>query len=197
MSAKRRSSWDVNGLITGAVYLEEKRIIVLSGYSERLQPFLYLLYDFTGSDFFNGNKRKIDVLLPYHQIEGITTTNGIKYFVTNEYFSLDPLIRTRQKIHLFDLRSFLGNYLNLNLRRPDAENNFIISPIPAREFVTIQSLADLLPADYILVNMTGKIVMTGELNSESSTLNISGLNSGIYFMRIGEERKHSYKIIKQ
>ncbi len=195
--AKPRSSFNVNGLITGSVYLEEEKIIVLSGYSERLKPFIYLLYDFNGSDFFSGNKRKIDVLLPYHQIEGIATTNGIKYFVTNEYFSLAPIIKTPQKIHLFDLRSFLGDYLNLPAPHPDAENNFIISPVPAHEFVTIQSLTDLLPADYILMNLSGQIVKTGRLNSENSTVNISGLNSGIYFMRIGEERRHSYKIVKE
>ena len=196
-AAKRRSSWDVNGLITGAVYLEDKRIIVLTGYSEKLKPFLYLLYDFEGNDFFGGNKRKVEVLLPYHQIEGITTSNGIKYFVTNEYFSMEPLIKTRQKIHLFDLRAFLGNYLDLPFIRPDEVNNFIISPVPANDYLIIQSLADLLPADYLMVNLMGQVVMTGELNSESSTLNISGLNPGIYFMRIGEERRHSYKIIKQ
>jgi hypothetical protein len=196
-AAKRKSSYNVNGLITGAVYLEEKRIIVLTGYSERLEPFFYLLYDFIGSDFFSGNKRKIEVLLPFHQTEGITTTNGIKYFVTNEFFSIDPIIKTPQKIHLFDLRPFLGDYLNLPVRRPDAENHFILSPVPAREFVTIQSLTDLLPADYILINLSGQIVKTGILNSENSTVNISGLNSGIYFMRIGEERRHSYKIIKE
>ncbi len=196
-SAKRRSSWDVNGLITGAVYLEDKRIIVLTGYSERLKPFFYLLYDFDGSDFSSGNKRKIEVLLPYHQIEGIATTNGIKYFITNEYFSMEPLIKTRQKIHLFDLRAFLGNYLGLPFIRPDEVNNFIISPVPANDYVMIQSLADLLPAGYMMINMTGQVVMTGELNSESSTLNISGLNPGFYFMRIGEEKRHSYKIIKQ
>jgi hypothetical protein len=195
--AKRRMSFNVNGLITGVVYLEEKRIIVLTGYSERLKPFLYLLYDFSSPDFFGGNKRKIEILLPYHQIEGITTTNGIKYFVTNEYFSLAPFIKTTQKIHLLDLSPFLGDYLNLPVPHPDAENNFIISPVPAREFVTVQSLTDLLPADYILINLSGQIVKTGRLNSENSTVNISGLNSGIYFMRIGEEKRHSYKIIKQ
>jgi hypothetical protein len=195
--AKPRSSFNVNGLITGAVYLEEERIIVLSGYSERLKPFIYLLYDFNGSDFFSGNKRKIDVLLPYHQIEGITTTNGIKYFITNEYFSMSPFIKTTQKIHLLNLSPFLGDYLNLPVHPPDAENNFIISPAPAREFVTIQSLTDLLPADYILINLSGQIVKTGRLNSENSTVNISGLNSGIYFMRIGEEKRHSYKIVKE
>lgn len=195
--AKPRSSFNVNGLITGAVYLEEERIIVLSGYSDRLKPFIYLLYDFNGSDFFSGNKRKIDVLLPYHQIEGITTTNGIKYFITNEYFSMSPFIKTTQKIHLLNLSPFLGDYLNLPIHHPDAENNFIISPVPAREFVTIQSLTDLLPADYILINLSGQIVKTGRLNSENSTVNISGLNSGIYFMRIGEEKRHSYKIVKE
>jgi hypothetical protein len=195
--AKPRSSFNVNGLITGAVYLEEERIIVLSGYSKRLKPFIYLLYDFKGSDFFSGNKRKIDVMLPYHQIEGITTTNGIKYFITNEYFSMSPFIKTTQKIHLLNLSPFLGDYLNLPVHHPDAENNFIISPVPAREFVTIQSLTDLLPADYILINLSGQIVKTGRLNSENSTVNISGLNSGIYFMRIGEEKRHSYKIVKE
>ena len=195
--AKKRSSFNVDGLITGAVYLEKERIIVLTGYSERLQPFLYLLYDFNGSDFFSGNKRKIEVLLPYHQIEGITTTDGIKYFVTNEYFSLAPIIRTPQKIHLLNLLPFLGDYLKLHVPYPDAENNFIISPVPAHEFLSIQSLAELLPADYILINLSGQIVKTGRLNSENSTVNISGLNSGIYFIRIGEERRHSYKIIKE
>jgi hypothetical protein len=136
-------------------------------------------------------------MLPYHQIEGITTTNGIKYFITNEYFALAPIIKTPQMIHLLDLRSFLGDYLKLPVPQPDAENNFIISPVPAREFVTIQSLSDLIPADFIMLNLSGQIVMTGKLNSENSTVNISGLNSGIYFMRIGEERRHSYKIVKE
>jgi hypothetical protein len=156
--AKQGASYNVNGLITGSVYLEEERIVVLTGYNKRLNPFLYLLYDFTGSDFFSGNKRKIDIMLPYHQIEGITTTNGIKYFITNEYFTLAPIIKTRQKIHLLDLRSFLG--------------------------------------DYLMLNLSGQIVMTGKLYSEDSNVNISGLNPGIYFMRIGEEKRHSYKIIK-
>jgi hypothetical protein len=195
--AKPGAYFNVNGLITGSVYLEEKRIVVLTGYSEKLKPFIYLLYDFRGPDFFSGNKRKIEIMLPYHQIEGITTTNGLKYFITNEYFSLAPIIKTPQKIHLLDLHSFLGDYLKFPVPLPDAENNFIISPIPAREFVTIQSLSDLLPADYIMMNLSGQIVMSGKLYSENSTLNISGLNSGIYFMRIGEEKRHSYKIVKE
>lgn len=196
-TAEYKSTFNVNGLITGAVYLEMQRIIVLSGYSERLKPFLFLLYDFSGSDFFNGNKRKIEVLLPFHQIEGITTTNGLKYFITNESFSLDPFIKTRQKIHLFDLRPFLREYLNLPVLVPDKENSFIISPVPAHEFLMIQCLSDYLHSEYLLINMTGQLVMKGMLNSGSSVINISELNPGIYFLRIGKEKKHTYKIVKE
>ena len=116
--AKLRSSFNVKGLITGAVYLEEQRIIVLSGYNKRLKPFLYLLYDFSIPDFFSGNKRKIKVLLPFYQIESITTTNGLKYFVTNEYFSAFSIVKIPQQIHLFELSPFLGNYLNTLISQP-------------------------------------------------------------------------------
>lgn len=195
--AKRGASLNVNGLITGAVYIGEKRVIVLTGYSEKLKPFLYLLYDFTGTGFFDGNKRKIDLLLPYHQVEAITTTMGTRFFITNEAFSYEPLIKTPQKIHLIDLRSFLGDYLGLSVPVPDTLNSHIISPIPANEYIIIQSLPELIPADYFLINMSGQIVKTGELESDSSVVNLSDLSSGIYFLRIGSEKRHSYKIVKE
>jgi hypothetical protein len=195
--AKLRSTFDVKGLITGAVFLKEKKIVVLSGYSRRLDPFIYLLYDFRGTDFFGGNKRKIEVLLPYHQIEGITTADGIKYYVTNEHFSLELLLNIPQKIHVFNLSSFLGNYLNLPVPIPDAENNFIISPVPAHDYITIKSLIDLLPSDYRLLTLSGQTVMTGRLTAEDSILSISGLASGIYILKIGEERRHAFKVVKE
>lgn len=196
-NAKRRASLNVNGLITGAVYIGDKRIIVLTGYSDKLKPFLYLLYDFSGTDFYGGNKRKIDLLLPYHQVEAITTTYGTRFFITNEAFSYEPLIKNRQKIHIVDLRGFLGNYLGLSIPIPDDQNNFIISPIPANDYILVQSLEELIPADYFLINMSGQIVKTGELESDTSVVNLSGLSSGIYFLRIGTEKRHAYKIVKE
>ncbi|MDX9948775.1 MAG: T9SS type A sorting domain-containing protein [Bacteroidales bacterium] len=195
--AKKGASLNVNGLISGAVYNGDKRVIVLTGYSEKLKPFLYLLYDFSGTAFFGGNKRKIDLLLPYHQVEAITNTKGTRFFITNEAFSYEPLIRNRQKIHLVDLRSFLGDYLGLSVPIPDTLNSFIISPIPADEYILVQSLPELIPADYFLINMSGQIVKTGELESDSSVVNLSDLSSGIYFLRIGTERRHAYKIVKE
>lgn len=196
-SAKLRSSFDVEGLITGAVYLESERIIALSGYSDMLEPFVYLLYDFTGSDFFGGNKRKIALLIPYHQTEGIATSNGIKYYISNEHFSLAPVINVPQQLNIFDLSSFLGNYLGLPIPFPDEGNNFIVLPVPAHDFITVKSYSALLPIDYSMINLSGKIVFRGKLMSENETISVLDLTAGIYFLRIGDKKKYTYKVIKE
>jgi hypothetical protein len=195
--AELRGSLDVDGLITGAVFLKVKNLIVMTGYSGSLSPFLYLLYDFTGNDFFGGNKRKIDILLPYHQVEGIATNDGFKFYISNESFSFSPLINVDQQLHIFNLTPFLGNYLGVPEPQPDAENNYIIIPNPAHDYLNIKSLPDLLPQDCSIINMSGQVVKTEQLKIENSTVNISGLAPGIYILKIGEGKKHSYKVIIQ
>lgn len=194
--AQLRASFDVNGLITGATLNEPERIIVLTGYNDRLDPFLFLLYDYRDHDFFSGNKRKIDILLPFHQVEGIAATNGTRYYISNENFSLF-FKNVHQKLHVLDLSPYLGNYLNLPVPHPDTLRNFIISPIPAHSFITIKSFTDLLPADFNLINMAGQTVMTGRLSYENSTINIAGLASGLYILKIGEEKENCYKVVKE
>jgi hypothetical protein len=103
---------NVNGLITGGVILEDKKIIVLCGYSKKLQPFLYLLYDYKGTDFFSGNKRKIQLKLPFHQIEGIATRDGLHYYLTNENFQRKPFISVSQQLHFVDLKTYFEFYLS-------------------------------------------------------------------------------------
>lgn len=125
-----RSSWNIEGLITGAAYIEEKRLIVLSGYSNVLQPFVYLLYGFKNHDFFGGNKRKITLNHPFHQVEGITTEDGLIYYVSNERLNVSPLI-INQKLMRFNFTPFLRNYLEslCDLPKPviTAEGNILTS----------------------------------------------------------------------
>ena len=107
--AKLKETLDVKGLITGGTLLASGKGIVLCGYSEILQPFLYLLYDYKNNDFSAGNKRKIKLSLPFHQIEGIATEDGKLFYVTNEVFSRKPFVNVSQQIHTFDLSSYLKN----------------------------------------------------------------------------------------
>ena len=110
--AKFKETLKVKGLITGATYLEDKKLIALCGYSKKLSPFLYLLYDYNNNSFFSGNKRKIKLKLPFHQIEGISTQNGLLYYLSNENFERKPFINVPQKLHQLDLSKYLSHYLN-------------------------------------------------------------------------------------
>lgn len=110
--AQFKNTLDTKGLVTGATYFEEKKIVALCGYSKTGKTFLYLLYDFKNNDFLSGNKRKIDLKLPFHQIEGIATKDGLHYFITNESLVRKPILNNPQQIHYLDLSSVLNQYVN-------------------------------------------------------------------------------------
>ncbi len=102
--AKFKSIIDVKGLITGATFIEKTNKIILCGYSKTLQPFLFLLYDFKETNFNLANKRRIEIDLPFHQIEGVELVND-KLFLTNEKFS-KPIIEITNKLFSLIMNEF-------------------------------------------------------------------------------------------
>jgi hypothetical protein len=104
--AKFKETLNVKGLITGATELPNEKGVVLCGYSYFLQPFVYLLYDYKSNDFWTGNKRKIKLSLLFHQIEAITTEDGLLFYATNEA-TKNNFIYNPQEIHTIDLSPYL------------------------------------------------------------------------------------------
>jgi hypothetical protein len=105
--AQLKETLNVQGLVTGATTIPNKKSIVLCGYSKTLQPFVYLLYDYKNNDFSAGNKRKIKIKLPFHQVEGIATEDGKIFYLTNEATVKKPFVNTTQQIHSIDLSPYL------------------------------------------------------------------------------------------
>ncbi|WP_281637618.1 T9SS C-terminal target domain-containing protein [Flavobacterium marginilacus] len=105
--AQLKETLDVHGLVTGATALPDGKGVVLCGYSPMLQPFVYLLYGYKNNNFANGNKRKIKIELPFHQIEGIATEDGSLFYLTNEATVKKPFVNTPQQIHTIDLEPYL------------------------------------------------------------------------------------------
>lgn len=110
--AQYKETLNVKGLVTGATYLEDKKLIALCGYSKKGKTFIYLLYNFKNYDFLSGNKRKFKLRLWFHQIEGIATQDGKLFYLTNESFIKKPIANNPQQIHHFDLSSYLSQYLD-------------------------------------------------------------------------------------
>lgn len=110
--AEKRGTFAIGGLVTGATYLEEEGLLALCGYSGLVQPFIYVLYDYPDHHFFSGNKRWFNLSILFHQVEGIATDDGLKYYISNEYSSLRSTgIYNSQKLHIFDLGPYLREYL--------------------------------------------------------------------------------------
>ncbi|MBX2948990.1 MAG: T9SS C-terminal target domain-containing protein [Crocinitomicaceae bacterium] len=172
-----KGTLNVQGLITGATHLEEEQLVVLSGYSVILQPFVYLLYDFENDDFFSGNKRKIMLNLPYHQVEGITSEDGLMYYLSNEAFTTGN-IQVDPKIMKLDLSSYLSNYLEGNplaIKEPVANTFVQVFPNPAKEAMVIQLSEEQIGiiTSVELIDGTGRTVLQQEINEQQTIISLN------------------------
>lgn len=185
-TAQLRGTLDVAGLVTGATYMPDLKMIVLCGYSELVQPFIYLLYDFQGADFLGGNKRKVTVNLPFHQIEGIASENGRKFFLSNELFVQAPIINVPQKLHVFDLSSLTGGYIDtlssLSETSTSAEVS-VIYPNPAQRMLTVVTKQYLV--SYSILDVSGKVMAEGVLSEKENQIDVSQLAKGVYIISVG------------
>jgi len=197
--ALKKDSYNVQGLVTGATYIENRQLVVLCGYTTLLQPFLIMLYDFGENDFFSGNKRKLDLSLPLHQIEGIASQNGLKYFISNESFSLQEIIISPQKLHLFDLSPYLAEYLlngSTMVKSSDLNGTVIIYPNPAYNYINVKIDHELRAASYEIYDKYARMVSSGILCDAISTFDISYLTPGFFTFKIGDSYKHVFSILK-
>jgi hypothetical protein len=197
--AQPKDSLDVGGLITAATYLESKKIVVLTGYSKTLSPFFYLLYDFQDHNFFSGNKRKVDIGLSYHQIEGVTTTNGLTVYCSNEKFTYGSIINNPQKLHTFDLSSILGYYICSDIGRENIKTRPLVHlfPNPTSNILSIFVSSEFLNHAYTIVNSRGRTVLTGKILTENTIIDVNKLKTGCYFVKLEGTQCTISKFIKR
>lgn len=197
-TARLKMVYDSEGLITGATCRESENLIVLCGYDTEGLPFLILIYDFTGDDFLNGNKRKIIIDLPFHQIEGISTNDGLKYYISNERTSTLYGLVIQQKIHLLDLKPFLDQYLNGNSQdavEQQGESELQVYPNPVSGILTIIT-GRTEPLRFNIMSWNGMLLRSGIIGGGMATLDISDLPAGIYQLRTDGRPVRTIRILK-
>jgi hypothetical protein len=198
-TAIKKEIYNVRGLVTGATYLESERLVVLCGYTSLLFPFFTILYDFNDHDFFSGNKRRITVSLPFHQIEGIATQNGLRYYATNESFAFQQVTYSPHRMHLFDLSPFLEDYLpnrTSNTAKSEFNGMILIYPNPVYNKITVKIDRELSPAVYEIYDLSSRIVAKGILFEEVTTVDISHLVPGFFTFAIGDHHQKMFSILK-
>lgn len=215
--ARRRETYDVGGLVTGATYIPNYHLIVLCGYGSdnrglwsSLRPFIVLLYDFKDNRFFSGNKRRLNFRSTVKsQVEAIATHNGLDYYITNEHFKTSIIginVNLPAKLKRLDLRDYLLPYLSHfdESDHPQIIHDFKpaddihIYPNPASNLINIDYPPAFLYAEYEILNLKGQKVAEGVLKDNTISLNNNNMPAGEYILVVrGKDHIRTFSFIKR
>ncbi len=89
------------------------------------------------------------------------------------------------------------NYLGLNERK-NKESGLLVYPNPSKDQITISCLDFDKQKTFVIFNMVGQQVMTGNLNGRSTVLSTIGLAEGMYVIEVKDKtNKYVSKFVKQ
>jgi hypothetical protein len=75
--------------------------------------------------------------------------------------------------------------------------SFSIFPNPATSIIHVKADTELLGMSYSIYDNRGKVILRGQLNAENTSIELGNLSGGIYMLSIGENMKHTFKVIKE
>ena len=92
--------------------------------------------------------------------------------------------------------------LDLSLDFTGLEENsegalFSVFPNPAQSTINVKLDIKLIGKVYSIYDNTGRVVLTGKVNSENTTIELGNLLGGIYMFSVGENMKQTFKVIKE
>lgn len=182
--AELRDSFNTQGQVTAADISDDGTVLLL-GYNIASQgdPFMWLLFDYQGNDFFSGNKRRIALgnVLFTSQVEGLTFRDATRGFISSENLSVLP-----GKLMGFDIEPYLDNPVPTESAVFDRPT-ISIFPNPVSDLVTV--FFENINAQEIQISITDlsgkKILEKGMENPNletSCSLDVSNLPNGSYWM---------------
>jgi hypothetical protein len=136
--------------------------------------------------------------MQFHQIEGISTLNGVTYYLTNERLKKQPLVNVAPKLHRLDLAPYLSFFVSssrLTTSDPLADREFVVYQNRQERRMTIRIRPILNGAPFFFLDQAGTIMLQGVLSSLSSQIDLSTLHRGIYQLRIGETVGNTTNVI--
>ena len=192
-TAELLTTFDSRGLVTGADYLEEEQELILVGYTNNEWiPFLWVMFDFEGEDFFSGNKRRIDMLnMTATQTEAICYTHGKKGVLSSEN---NPLFV--QTMFDFTTAQWTNSMASSLSEFSTNGFDFTIAPNPITKKKLKLYFENLPVNNYqiAIYDSMGRMLKTEEYKMKRHedgvrvSIKLQDLKSGIYFVRVSSEQ---------
>ena len=86
---------------------------------------------------------------------------------------------------------------NVGINENTQDNLFSVFPNPAESVINVKTDSKLIGDVYSIYDNTGRVVLTGKLNSQNTTIELGNLSGGIYMFSVGENMKQTFKVIKE
>jgi len=86
---------------------------------------------------------------------------------------------------------------NVGINETSQDKLFSVFPNPAQSIINVKADSKLIGSVYSIYDYTGRVVLTGKLNSENTTIELGNLSGGIYMFSVGENMKQTFKMIKE
>jgi len=85
--ARYKSTFNIDGMVTGASLNKELDILLLTTYSSLLNVNIWAFTNYRRGDFFSGNAKRLNFQSPLQaQVEGVTFTGNYKAYFSSEAF---------------------------------------------------------------------------------------------------------------
>ncbi|SFP73275.1 T9SS type A sorting domain-containing protein [Hymenobacter arizonensis] len=185
--ARLKATFAVNGLITAADLNPTGTAAALLGYNLSTgATFLWLLSNFRNTQYFQGNKRRIELpsALLIGQAEGLCFVDRHRVFVSNE--RLTGIVTVPQRLYELNTSSWLAPIVVTAAATAEAAG-FQISPNPAHQFLRIERpTASTGELRLQLQDARGRTVAVASLpaGSRSRELPVAHLAAGLYLLRV-------------
>lgn len=86
---------------------------------------------------------------------------------------------------------------NVGINEFKQDNLFSVFPNPAQSVINVKADGKLIGSVYSIYDNTGRVVLSGKLNAESTTIELGNLSGGIYMFSVGENLKQTFKVKKE
>jgi hypothetical protein len=90
----------------------------------------------------------------------------------------------------------LYNSSSVGLNEFNNSKLFSVYPNPAKHQINIKADASLINSAYSIYDYTGKLILSGKLTSENSSIELTNLAQGIYMLTIGDSNKQTFKLVR-
>jgi hypothetical protein len=86
---------------------------------------------------------------------------------------------------------------NVGINENTQDNLFSVFPNPAQSVINVKTDSKLISSVYTIYDNTGRVVLTGKLNYQNTTIELGNLSGGMYLFSVGENMKQTFKVIKE